>query len=126
MPLRMLRIPPPTARRLPHADVLFLSPPWGGPQYLEAAVFDLDAPLVGGLSTAGLLRLGLGLADGVVAFLPRNTDPEALAAALGGGVAVEVEANFLNGKLKTVTVYLGASAGRWGAAGGDDDDEGVA
>jgi len=24
------------------ADIVFLSPPWGGPQYLKADVFDLE------------------------------------------------------------------------------------
>lgn len=34
------------SERLPLGDVLFLSPPWGGPEYLDADVFDLDMPVV--------------------------------------------------------------------------------
>ena len=31
-----------------HADVVFLSPPWGGPKYLEADTFDIST-MMGGL-----------------------------------------------------------------------------
>lgn len=32
--------------RLPLGDVLYLSPPWGGPEYLSAETFDLTRPVV--------------------------------------------------------------------------------
>ena len=54
------------------ADVVFLSPPWGGPAYLHCDVFDVSAMLDGrGLE---LCQLALTAAPCVVYFLPRNAD----------------------------------------------------
>lgn len=127
--------------RLPLGDVLFLSPPWGGPEYLSAEVFDLNMPVVrfhfhscrrrllvfyagmrsssehgvaaqvAGHSCADLIRLGIASYSGVVAFLPRNVHPKQVAEAVGGA-ACELECNFLNSKLKTVTLYIGDAFAR--------------
>ncbi|CAB1317504.1 unnamed protein product [Coregonus sp. 'balchen'] len=71
----------------PHlrADVVFLSPPWGGPDYLSADM----------------------ISDNIVYFLPRNADMDQIASLAGPGGRVEVEQNFLNNKLKTITAYFG-------------------
>ncbi|KAA8587582.1 hypothetical protein FQN60_016444 [Etheostoma spectabile] len=63
-------------------NVVFLSPPWGGPDYLTAEIF----------------RLAKLISDNIVYFLPRNADMD----------QVEVEQNLLNNKLKTVTAYFGS------------------
>ncbi|GFR47033.1 hypothetical protein Agub_g8718, partial [Astrephomene gubernaculifera] len=60
-------------------DVLFMSPPWGGPKYQHVNTFDVFFPLVGfNQSLFRLLDTTLDCVrgqDGVVAaFLPRNTD----------------------------------------------------
>ena len=51
---------------------MFLSPPWGGPEYLNADVFDLDA--LQPASASALLGLAKQSADAVAFFLPRNTE----------------------------------------------------
>ncbi|KAK1879371.1 Trimethylguanosine synthase [Dissostichus eleginoides] len=73
-------------------DVVFLSPPWGGPDYLTAEIF----------------RLAKLISDNIVYFLPRNADMDQIASLAGAGGKVEVEQNILNNKLKTLTAYFGS------------------
>ncbi|KXZ46728.1 hypothetical protein GPECTOR_41g693 [Gonium pectorale] len=99
-------------------DVLFTSPPWGGPKYQHVHTFDVFYPLVGfNKSLAHLLGVTLDCVqqqDGVVAaFLPRNTDLSQLASCVPEGAVWEVERAYVNNKLKGITVY--AHAGRPGS-----------
>ncbi|KAI4904271.1 hypothetical protein NFI96_030081 [Prochilodus magdalenae] len=136
------------------ADVVFLSPPWGGPEYLSADVFDIKTmmspdgyPFIAALPPGQAspirltkFRVGYGptkhhvsitigvtpnsrvsssvmspdssglskmISDNIVYFLPRNADMEQVASLAGPGGKVEVEQNFLNNKLKTITAYFG-------------------
>uniref|UniRef100_A0A4W6CBP3 Trimethylguanosine synthase n=1 Tax=Lates calcarifer TaxID=8187 RepID=A0A4W6CBP3_LATCA len=83
-------------------DVVFLSPPWGGPDYLTAEVSSLT------LATFEIFRLAKLISNNIVYFLPRNADMDQVASLAGPGGKVEVEQNFLNNKLKTVTAYFGS------------------
>ncbi|XP_047445554.1 trimethylguanosine synthase isoform X2 [Mugil cephalus] len=86
-------------------DVVFLSPPWGGPDYLTAEVFDIRTMMEpDGLE---IFRLAKLISDNIVYFLPRNADMDQVASLAGPGGKIEVEQNFLNNKLKTVTAYFG-------------------
>ncbi|XP_034249635.1 trimethylguanosine synthase [Thrips palmi] len=89
-----------------HADVVFLSPPWGGPEYLRAGVFDLEscmAPLGG----SNLYNIAKGITENVAMYLPRNINTDQLAILAGPGGQVEIEQNFLDKKLVAVTAYYG-------------------
>jgi len=89
------------------ADVLFLSPPWGGPEYLASPTYSLkQIRLEGGVSGHELFERVLSASPNVAALLPRNMDLRELAEAAGGRPC-EVEENILNYKLKTLTVYFG-------------------
>ncbi|NXG36042.1 TGS1 synthase, partial [Dromaius novaehollandiae] len=88
------------------ADVVFLSPPWGGPDYATAEIFDIQTmicpdgyPLICVLSKK--------ITNNIVYFLPRNADIDQVASLAGPGGKVEIEQNFLNNKLKTITAYFG-------------------
>ncbi|NXD16516.1 TGS1 synthase, partial [Nothocercus nigrocapillus] len=88
------------------ADVVFLSPPWGGPDYATAEIFDIQTmicpdgyPLICVLSKR--------ITNNIVYFLPRNADIDQVASLAGPGGKVEIEQNFLNNKLKTITAYFG-------------------
>ena len=105
------------------ADVVFLSPPWGGPAYQASKTFDLNTMIPQPLSALEMFRAAREVTPNVVFFLPRNVDaaqvaglPAAAAAAgpspRSGGVVeaddtCELEKQFLNGKLKTTTAYFG-------------------
>ncbi|XP_026168794.1 trimethylguanosine synthase [Mastacembelus armatus] len=86
-------------------DVVFLSPPWGGPDYLTAEVFDIKTMMEP--DGFEIFRLAKLISDNIVYFLPRNVDMDQIASLAGAGGKVEVEQNFLNNKLKTVTAYFG-------------------
>ncbi|KAM8850801.1 trimethylguanosine synthase isoform 2-T4 [Spinachia spinachia] len=86
-------------------DVVFLSPPWGGPDYLTTEVFDIKTMMQpDGFEIFHLAKL---ISNNIVYFLPRNADMDQIASLAGPGGKVEVEQNILNNKLKTVTAYFG-------------------
>ncbi|KAJ8305602.1 hypothetical protein KUTeg_016147 [Tegillarca granosa] len=82
------------------ADVVFLSPPWGGPDYLSADLF-LN------LITYRIFEVTKQITDNIAYFMPRNADIEQLASLAGPGGQMEVEQNLLNKKIKTITAYYG-------------------
>ena len=120
-----------------YIDAIFLSPPWGGPDYLENGGestgfhiknnIQITSPLSLSMSKQSkdsiqesneaidgedLLNIAANASNQkkVVLFLPRNLDGisfgrVALKAGYRGNL--EMEQNILNGKLKTITVYLG-------------------
>ncbi|XP_018121941.1 trimethylguanosine synthase 1 L homeolog isoform X1 [Xenopus laevis] len=86
------------------ADAIFLSPPWGGPDYVSAETFDIRTMCLDGFE---VFRLSKQITKNIIYFLPRNTDVEQVVSLAGPGGQVEIEQNFLNKKLKTMTVYFG-------------------
>ncbi|XP_066583033.1 trimethylguanosine synthase isoform X2 [Prorops nasuta] len=88
------------------ADVVFLSPPWGGPSYIKSETFDLSDIMypIGGTK---LFQVAKGITEHVAYFLPRNVDTMQLAMLSGSGNGVEVEQNFLDRKLVSLTAYYG-------------------
>lgn len=86
-------------------DVIFLSPPWGGPEYLNSPVFHLSD--MGGMDGVEIYRVAQARTDNIAYFVPRNTDTAELAQLAGEDGRVEVEQNLLNWKTKTITAYYG-------------------
>ncbi|XP_076341529.1 trimethylguanosine synthase 1 isoform X2 [Tachypleus tridentatus] len=86
------------------ADVIFLSPPWGGPEYLETKTYDLNTMKPNGFT---IFSAAKQVTSNIAYFVPRNTSLEQLTVLAGPGNVVEVEQNILNKKLKTVTAYYG-------------------
>ncbi|XP_010291240.1 PREDICTED: LOW QUALITY PROTEIN: trimethylguanosine synthase, partial [Phaethon lepturus] len=87
------------------ADVVFLSPPWGGPDYATAEIFDIQTMICP--DGFEIFRLSKMITNNIVYFLPRNADIDQVASLAGPGGKVEIEQNFLNNKLKTITAYFG-------------------
>ncbi|NWH38651.1 TGS1 synthase, partial [Chloropsis hardwickii] len=83
------------------ADVVFLSPPWGGPDYATADIFDIQTMICPDGYPSQVIT------NNIVYFLPRNADINQVASLAGPGGKVEIEQNFLNNKLKTITAYFG-------------------
>ncbi|NXK59451.1 TGS1 synthase, partial [Sylvietta virens] len=86
------------------ADVVFLSPPWGGPDYATADIFDIQTMIC---PDGYPFQLSKKITNNIVYFLPRNADINQVASLAGPGGKVEIEQNFLNNKLKTITAYFG-------------------
>ena len=98
------------------ADVVFLSPPWGGPAYSKCGLFDVSQD-IGSLqqNLSQLLQTASSAlkhpeAESIACFLPRNTDLHALSDTVQSEGRCLVERNVLNSHLKAVTVYYGSLA----------------
>ncbi|NXB93572.1 TGS1 synthase, partial [Vidua chalybeata] len=89
------------------ADVVFLSPPWGGPDYATAEIFDIQTMICPDGYPFQVTPLSKKITNNIVYFLPRNADINQVASLAGPGGKVEIEQNFLNNKLKTITAYFG-------------------
>jgi trimethylguanosine synthase len=100
-------------------DVVFLSPPWGGMKYEKVGKHGYDLKCIkidagnGTTRDGEFLLQSVGVACGHKAvgyFLPRNINGTSIARSVlraGFSGPVVLEQNVVNGKLKTVTSYLG-------------------
>lgn len=88
------------------ADVVFLSPPWGGPDYMRKEIYDLEENLLP-LPASKLMAETRKITNNIAMFLPRNSNSKQLAFLAGPGNAVEIEQNFLDRKLIALTAYYG-------------------
>ncbi|RWS30338.1 hypothetical protein B4U80_02900 [Leptotrombidium deliense] len=83
-------------------DAVFVSPPWGGPDYKNSKKYRLEmmTPDVDNILTACR-----ALTPNIAFYLPRNIDEADLLRV--AKCSFEVEQNILNNKLLTVTAYFG-------------------
>lgn len=88
---------------------IFMSPPWGGPDYLHSEVYNLDEMPLG--SAASLLAAARSVTPDAALYLPRNVDLDHVTE-LGLGETVEVEKGFLNDRCKAFVVYFGGLVGK--------------
>ena len=85
---------------------VYLSPPWSGPSYLDHHTYSLSSILP--RPGPALISFCRALTENIVLFLPRTTSlPEILALKSSEDDVVEVEGNYINGKLKALSVYFG-------------------
>ncbi|CAK9135322.1 unnamed protein product [Ilex paraguariensis] len=90
------------------ADTIFLSPPWGGPDYVKRKTYDIKTMLKPH-NGQFLFNVAKGSTSRIVMFLPRNVDINHLAElslSVSPPWSLEVEKNYLNGKLKAITAYF--------------------
>uniref|UniRef100_A0A0N5AJY3 Trimethylguanosine synthase n=1 Tax=Syphacia muris TaxID=451379 RepID=A0A0N5AJY3_9BILA len=86
-------------------DAVFLSPPWGGPSYLNIEVFDLNSELTpNGFEIFSAAKM---LSPNIAYFLPRQTSIKQLISLAGKGASCEIEHNIFNEKIKSITAYYG-------------------
>jgi trimethylguanosine synthase len=89
------------------ADIVFLSPPWGGPSYMKHdTIYDLEESLLP-VAASKLMEATRKITNNIVMYLPRNSNTKQLATLAGPGNAVEIEQNFLDRKLVAITAYYG-------------------
>jgi trimethylguanosine synthase len=100
-------------------DAIFLSPPWGGIDYGNVGRHGYDLTCIKIAAEDGTQCDGQWLLEqatkalgqkGIAYFLPKNINGVALAKSAhtaGCRNTIVMEQNVLNGKLKTVTAYLG-------------------
>ncbi|XP_066154908.1 trimethylguanosine synthase-like [Euwallacea fornicatus] len=86
------------------ANVVFLSPPWGGTDYLSQETYDLETMLQPeGFSK--LFSTATKISKNVAVFLPKNSDTSTLVNVQGAGKDVEIEQNFINQRQLSITAY---------------------
>ncbi|KAL1534318.1 trimethylguanosine synthase-like [Salvia divinorum] len=91
-------------------DVVFLSPPWGGPSYKAKENFTLD--LLKPKDGHSLFQAAQEITPNIVMYLPRNVDvlqASELSWLSSPPLDIEVEENLVRGRLKGITVYFGDS-----------------
>ncbi|XP_072991040.1 uncharacterized protein [Typha latifolia] len=89
-------------------ETAFMSPPWGGPDYAKVEIYDISTMLKP-RDGYFLFKLSRMIASRLVMFLPRNVNLNQLAElalSVEPPWSLEVEKNFLNGKLKAITAYF--------------------
>ncbi|XP_063915010.1 trimethylguanosine synthase-like isoform X3 [Zophobas morio] len=86
------------------ADVVFFSPPWGGPSYLREPVYDLESMLQP-FPISKLLEVGRAITSNIAVFLPKNSNAFLLIDESKPGGGVEIEQNFLKKNLVSITAY---------------------
>ncbi|XP_062110587.1 uncharacterized protein LOC133822323 isoform X2 [Humulus lupulus] len=90
------------------ADTVFLSPPWGGPDYAKVDSYDIKTMLKP-RDGYFLFNTAKKIAPKLVMFLPKNVDLNQLAELsllANPPWSLEVEKNFVNGKIKAITAYF--------------------
>ena len=122
----------PSQHRARKIDVVFLSPPWGGPSYLsgsnapEGETVASNAESLLPSSTAGihpeyhlssirpihgaeLFKLSQQITTNIAYYLPRNANLEEISALAkdDDSMMVEVEEEWMGVKLKALTCYFG-------------------
>lgn len=85
-------------------DAVFLAPPWGGPEYIKNPVYNIEK--MGQFNGLEILDIARSITPNVVFLLPKTIDPNQLLTHCGAG-SFEIEQNFLNSELETVTAYFG-------------------
>ncbi|TKY57821.1 Trimethylguanosine synthase [Spatholobus suberectus] len=94
------------------ADTVFLSPPWGGPDYAKATTYDMKT-MLRPHDGYTLFNVAKEIASRIVMFLPRNINFNQLAELSLLSCppwSLEVEKVYLNGKLKAITAYFNDTA----------------
>ncbi|XP_021933862.1 uncharacterized protein LOC110836698 isoform X3 [Zootermopsis nevadensis] len=89
-----------------HADVVFLSPPWGGPQYLNTDAYDIES-IMQPFGGSQLYKVSLSITENIAYYVPRNINTDQLVMLAGPGGQVEIEQNFLDKRLVAITAYYG-------------------
>lgn len=87
--------------------MVFLAPPWGGPQYADDPLFHLSQMSPNGQE---IFETALKITKNIAYFLPKNVDEEEvihLASKVSKWNKCEVEENLLNKKMKGKTFYFG-------------------
>nr|GME14672.1 Trimethylguanosine synthase [Ipomoea batatas] len=89
-------------------DIVFLSPPWGGPTYKLRSTYTLD--LLKPKDGYSLFQAAQNITPNIMMYLPRNVDllqVEQLSWLSSPPLQIQIEENLLHGYVKGITVYFG-------------------
>ncbi|XP_045479961.1 trimethylguanosine synthase-like [Harmonia axyridis] len=86
-------------------DAVFLSPPWGGPSYINEKSYDLENMLQP-VPFSELVEVSKKISPNIAVFLPRNSNTFDMEKYAGKNGLVKIEKNFMDKRLVGVTVYF--------------------
>ena len=86
------------------ADVVFLSPPWGGPQYLQHEKYYISSMTPDGNL---VFEMAKKISQNIAFYVPRTSDEDELIKLAGESGFVDIESNLINKKCKAKTAYYG-------------------
>ncbi|XP_065340822.1 trimethylguanosine synthase-like isoform X2 [Cloeon dipterum] len=87
------------------ADAIFLSPPWGGPDYTQKQVFNLED--LSCVDAKEMFKVAKTVSENVIMYMPRNTNRKQLMSLAGVGNLVEIEQSVFRSKVVALTAYFG-------------------
>ncbi|XP_037459231.1 trimethylguanosine synthase-like [Triticum dicoccoides] len=90
------------------ADLVFLSPPWGGPSYNQTPVYTLD--MLKPKDGHAIFQAAQKIAPNIIMFLPRNVDisqVEELSWLSSPPLDFESEESYVQHRFKGITAYFG-------------------
>lgn len=88
-------------------DVVFMSPPWGGPAYSSHPSLSLDQVGDSRVDIPRAILLALEITPHVAVCLPKNLDLKSFREKIGCCSDYEFEENLLNNQVKMLTCYFG-------------------
>ncbi|XP_014098438.1 trimethylguanosine synthase [Bactrocera oleae] len=88
------------------SDIVFLSPPWGGPKYKRKEYYDIESYLQPS-GASKLMEIAKQFSENVVFYLPRNACIKQVVELAGVGNRCEVEHNYLDSRLVAISVLYG-------------------
>ena len=83
-------------------DLIFASPPWGGPNYSKISCIGIDELPI---STCKLMKKFRKISTRIIFFMPRNTNIQEMIA-LSRDSKLEIEETWLNDRFKNYTFYF--------------------
>ncbi|KRY73495.1 Trimethylguanosine synthase, partial [Trichinella pseudospiralis] len=86
------------------ADIVFLAPPWGGPDYQCFREFNVKTVDI--LDGKSIIEAARTISNSMIYFLPRNSSLLSIYNTVKFSKAVEIEQNYINGIFKTLAVYI--------------------
>ncbi|KAJ3139413.1 Trimethylguanosine synthase [Physocladia obscura] len=89
-------------------DIVFLSPPWGGPEYLSHDIFDIKEMMP--IDGEKLFHAASQISKNIMYYMPRNSNLEQLTNLAGLGNICEIEEVYLNNRAKVLIAYFGSLA----------------
>nr|XP_053627808.1 uncharacterized protein LOC128685346 isoform X2 [Cherax quadricarinatus] len=88
------------------ADVIYLSPPWGGIEYFRDGTYDVRN-LGGVFNCEELLATARTITTDIALYLPRTSNLYQIIELAGIGGTVDIELNHMGRKKKALTAYFG-------------------
>uniref|UniRef100_A0A1I8Q6L3 Trimethylguanosine synthase n=1 Tax=Stomoxys calcitrans TaxID=35570 RepID=A0A1I8Q6L3_STOCA len=88
------------------ADIVFLSPPWGGPKYKNKKDYDIEKYLLP-VKASELVNMARRVSHNVALFLPRNSNIKQIIRLAGPGKSCEIEHSYLDSRLVAITALYG-------------------